>query len=156
MDEKITIFDILARIDSKDKQFYDNLPEAVQKAEHPLVLMKWMAGTSDAMKIVLLNEIVNPYVFNLHKYKPLVMKLLTACTDGNRTRYKWTKLKKAGTTKYPTLTDIIKRVFDYGTARAADTLPLLSDDQLIEYAEGLGFQNDEMRNVRKEIKQRRK
>lgn len=156
MDDKITIFDILARIDAKDKRFYDDLPPTVQKAEHPLVLMKWMAGTNDAVKTILLNELVNPYVFNLHKHKPLVMALLTACADGNRTRYKWTKLKKAGTTKYPILTDIIKRVFQYSTVRAVESLQLVPDAQLIEYAEGLGFQKDEMRTVRKEIKQRHK
>lgn len=156
MADKITIFDILVRIDVKDQSFYDDLPESVQKAEHPLVLMKWMAGSNDAMKVVLLNEIVNPYVFNLHKHKPLVMKLLTACASGKRTRYKWTKLKKAGTTKYPTLTDIVMRAFGYSSQRAVETLPLLTGEQLTEYAMDLGFQNIEMRNVRKEIKQRSK
>jgi len=154
MDNKVTIFDILARIDAKDKNFYDDLSESVQKAEHPLVLMKWMAGTTDPMKTTMLNEVVNPYAFNLHRHKPLVMKLLTICADGHRTRYKWTKLKKGKTTKYPTLTDIVKRVFDYSTQKAVDVIPLLSDDQLLEYADHLGFQKDEIRNVKKEIKQR--
>lgn len=156
MDDKITILDILNRIDAKDKNFYDDLPETVQKAEHPLVLMKWMAGTTDPMKTTMLNEVVNPYVFNLHKHKPLVMKLLTICADGHRTRYKWTKLKKGGTSKYPTLTGIIKRVFEYNTKHAIDALPLLTDEQLLEYADHLGFQKDEMRNVKKEIKRRNK
>lgn len=156
MDDKITIFDILGRIDTKDTHFYDDLPEKVQKAEHPLVLMKWMAGTSDPLKTMMLNEIINPYVFSLHKHKPLVMKLLTICANGNRTRYKWTKLKKGSTAKFPVLTDVIKQTFDYNTTKAVEALPLITDDQLLTFCDQLGFQKDELKNVKKEIRQRNK
>jgi len=156
VDNKITIFDILARIDIKDTHFYDDLPEAVQKAEHPLVLMKWMHGTNDPLKVMMLNEMVNPYVFSLHKHKPLVMKMLTICASGNRTRYKWIKMKKGSTVKYPALIDVIKRTFNYSTAKALDVLPLISDADLLAFCEQLGFQKDEYKNIKKEIRLRNK
>ena len=156
MANKITIFDILATIDAKDVDFYDNLPEVVQKAEHPLVLMKWMLGCNDPAKILLLNEMVNPYVFPLSRQKPMVMKLLTVCADGKRTRYKWIPRKKAKTTKYPALVALIQQQFQYSSKHALDALPVLTGLQLLQFAEEMGYQKKEMSDIKKEIKKRDK
>ena len=149
---KITIFDILAKIDAKDPNFYTDLPEEVQKAEHPLVLMKWMAGTNDRLQIMMLNEVVNPYVFSLYKHKPLLMKMLTICASGKRKRYKWTKLKKSQTVKFPMLVDLIKRVFEYSTAEALDVVKLIPPQTYLEYADQIGLQKEELSKVKKELR----
>lgn len=152
MSNKITIFDILAKIDAKDVNFYANLPPEVQKAEHPLVLMKWMAGTNDRMQIMLLNEIVNPYVFSLYKHKPLVMQMLTICASGQRKRYKWTKLKKTKTSKYPTLVLLLSQTFNYSHKLATEAVRFVQPDQFLIYAEQIGWQKEELSKVKKEVR----
>lgn len=154
-EDKITIFDILAQIDQKDIHFYENLPEQVQKAEHPLVLMKWMSGSNDPLKIILLNELVNPYVFNLHKHKRLVMKLLTTCANGKKTRYKWTKLKSAKGVNQPKLIGLIKQTYSYSTRHAISALPLFSNAQLLEMAIDLGYQKQELTAIKAELRKRK-
>lgn len=84
------------------------------------------------------------------------MKMLTICGNGHKTRYKWTKIKKGATSKYPALTNVVRKMFDYSTAKAIDALPLLTDDQLLGFCDHLGLQKDELKNIKKEIRQRNK
>jgi hypothetical protein len=156
MDKKITIFDILADIDRKELDFYDKLPLEVQKAEHPLVLMKWMACTSDPLKIILLNEVVNPFVFSLYKHKSLVMKLLTICGNGNVTRYNWIKQKKTTSVKLPALTNIIKQIYNYNTKQAIEVIPLIDNNTFLTFADELGYQKEEISLVKKDLRKRKK
>ena len=75
---KLDIFRILNNINKKI-DFYDTLTTEEQKSIQPLVLMKWLSGTSSMRQIAFLNEIVNPYIFTLSNHKKLLIWMLTIC-----------------------------------------------------------------------------
>lgn len=150
---KLDIFKVLGKISTKDKDYYPSLLEEEKKALAPLVVMRWMTGTDSAQQIYFLNELVNPFVFNMANHKELLVDLMTICAPGHNKRYKWMKAgKRAGNT--PKLNLLIGEYFGYSTSHAADALPLLSDDQILDYATELGKQPPEIKEYKKELKKR--
>jgi len=153
---KVDIFKVFASINNKDQEFYTSLSEEEQKALAPLVLMRWMSGTSSKLQIMMLNEFANRYVFSLADHKKLLMDMLLVCSPGSQKRYSWIKAKGKSTSKTPLLTELIKDTYNYSTMKAIDALPLLDDETLIEMATDLGRQTQEIKDIKKELKARSK
>lgn len=151
---KLNIFTVLDQISRKKLNYYDALSEEEQKAFVPLVVMRWLSGTRDARQVVFLNELVNPSVFSLHKHKKLLYLLMTLCTTGNGQRYFWNKTLSKRSSTTPMLNSIICEFFGYSSREAADALQLLSNNDILGYAEYLGKQPDEIRKIKKELKSR--
>jgi hypothetical protein len=149
---KYDIFKILERLSVKDIGFFENISEEDKKALHPLVLAGWMFGTTDERQIVFLNEIVNPFIFNLGKHKQLLLKLLTITSSGKSKRYNWIKSKNNKSTSVPKCINVIKQYYGYSTLQAKDVLSLLTDTDILEYASYLGYQPDELKLITKELK----
>jgi len=89
-DKKISIFDILNKIDDGDYKAY----EEVEKDFNPYMTMKWLASCKDPVRIRLVNEIINPLVFHLNQDKELMYYLMCSISDGKRKRYNWVKRYK--------------------------------------------------------------
>lgn len=151
---KLDLFTLLNQISTKKRDYYERLSEEEQKAFMPLVVMRWLSGTRDARQVIFLNEIVNPSVFSLHKHKKFLYYLMTVCTTGNGQRYFWNKTLSKRSSTTPTIVNTIREFFGYNTREAADALRLLSDDDILGYAEHLGKQPDEIRKIKKELKGR--
>ncbi len=151
---KLDIFKVLGRISSKDREFFSNLDEEEQKALQPLVVMRWLTGTKSAQQIYFLNELVNPFVFNMARHKELLVDLMTVCAPGHNQRYYWNKAQSKKTSSAPTIVGIIRDIFGYSTIEAMEVLPLLDNETILSYAEELGRQPDEIRLVKKELKAR--
>ncbi len=150
---KLDIFDVLKQLSVKNREFYAKLNEEQQKAFMPLIVMRWLSGTRDARQIVFLNELVNPFVFSLYHHKELLAQLMATCTSGSSRRYIWNKAKtKASST--PLALGVIREIFGYNSTHAADALSLLSASDILEYAEQLGRQKDEIAKLKKELKNR--
>ncbi len=149
-DKKLDIFAILAALDRKDVDFYSNLTPAEQKTIQPFVLMRWLTGTYNKRQVFLINELINPYVFSMNDHKDLLWKMLTMCTTGKPQRYVWNKPGARGSAS-PTAIKIIQQYFGYNSRDSAQTLKLLSHDDVILMAEELGWQDDEINKVRKEF-----
>lgn len=146
----IDIFKILNAIDKKNLKFFDSLDEKEYKDLQPYVLMKWLSGIDNASQIYLINEIINPYVFKLQKHKELLIKLLTVVTNGKINRYKW--LKQKSSSKYANSISVIKEYFNYNTMEAKEAFKILSTEDIINYAEQLGRQDDDLKKIKKELK----
>jgi len=144
----LDIFALLSQIDKKNYQIWDSLTEAQQKEFSPLIVMRWMSGTSDPFQIIMLNEVVNPYVFELNK--ELLLKLLGVCSNGKQKRYSWVNLKTVGK-KQKTAVELIEQYYEMTTREALDVLPMFSSEELMELAEELGLQKDELKNFKKEL-----
>jgi len=154
MAEKLDLWKTLKSINVKNRDVYSSLSEDEAKQFVPLVLMRWMTGSNDARQIILLNEFANRYVFSLYKHKPLLANLLVACSSGDDQRYSWLKGSPKSTPSAPTVIDVIREYFEYNTREAVQAYPLLSNEDIMSYAEQLGRQPDEMSKIKKELKAR--
>ena len=154
-ERKLDIFDVLKHIDMKDYQFYDGLPEDQQKAYVPYVIMRWMSGIKDPRQVVFLNELVNSGVFRIPNHKGLLHRLMCVCSSGKTRRYTWIKTPQRSD-NMPTTTKLVAEYFNYSTSHACDSIPLLSDDDILQIAQELGTQSDILTKIKKELSLRRK
>lgn len=152
MIEEPTLFQVLEKLDLKNKTFVDSLTEKQIKKLSTYMLMKWMVSCDDPMKIIYINEIVNPVIFQFSKHQLLLMYLLMICGSGKKTRYSYIKLKKED--KFPLSIGVIKEYFNYNTKHAKEAIPLLSNDDIMEYASQLGYQPEDLKLLNKELKLR--
>jgi len=147
---KLNIFDVLDRINKKDRFYYRNLSDEDKKGILPVVLMRWLTGTKSPLHIELVNKIVNPVVFDFYHHPELQWFLLTLCGSGGR--YKWMKARTKPKLTLPI--EIIKIYYGYSTREAMEVLPILSNDDIIELAEDLGKDDKLIKELKKELKKR--
>lgn len=151
---KLDIFQVLDHISKKDIHYYRNLTEEQQKAFMPLVVMRWLSGTSSARQVVFLNELVNQSVFTSHKHKELLYFLMTICGPGHKQKYFWNKTLSKKSTTTPVAVSIVRKYFEYSTTEALEALPLLTNGDLLSYASELGTQPDLITKLKRELRSR--
>ena len=151
---KLNIFDTLNIIQRKSQNGFNCLTEEQQKGFQPLVIMRWLSGTTNPRQVFFLNELVNPFVFNFSKDKLLLYYLMTTCTAGKSQKVKWIKKKSVSNTKQLITLQIIREVFNYNETKAREALPLLTDDQIINFAKNHGCQQPEITKIKRELKNR--
>lgn len=152
---KLNIFNVLSHLDEKDANYYDRLTEEEQKAFVPLITMKWLSGVSEARQIYFINELVNPHVFTSYTHPKLLFYLMSICGSGKAKRHFWNKTLSRKTSNMPTVVKVIREYFGYSTIEALDALPLLSDDNILSYAEDSGYQKEDITKIKKELNGRK-
>ncbi len=150
-EQKLEIFQVLSELDKKNIKFFDSLDEEQQKAFQPLVVSRWLSGTYNKQQIFLINEIINPLVFKLSKHKGLLYKIMTICTTGRTQRYVWTKQLPKGSASHPYTIKVIQQSLGYNIKDAKQVMPLLEPDMIVFEAENMGWQDDELNKLRKEL-----
>lgn len=149
---KLDVFATLEQINRKNAEFYNDLTDEERKGFVPLIVMRWMSGMNSPLQIILLNEVVNPFVFSLFNHKDLLYKLLTVSSVKPQ-RYKWIKVKgKEHQHKHSI--EVIRTHYGYSSAEAASVFPLLSSDTIMEMAEKHGLQKEELAKIKNELKNR--
>lgn len=148
---KLDIFDLLNKLNSsKSGDIYAQLSEDERKGFAPLVVMRWMSGTSDERQIMLLNEFVNPAVFSLGKHPHLLMQLLQTASSKTSKRYAWLSVKSKK--KNVEAMKVVAEYFDM-TAREVRLLdPFPSMEEVLNMADELGWQKDDIKKLEKEYK----
>lgn len=154
---KLDIFKLLDNINLKNHDFYDSLPEEQQKEVHPLVVMRWLTGCAykesyPARQLYFLNEYVNPFVFSLSKHKKLLINLMMVSSGGKKFRYSFVSKKNKRGSKYPKTAEIIQSIFHYNTVDAQEAIEILDKKTIIGMAENLGYQDNEIKDIKKELK----
>lgn len=150
----LDIFKVLDKLSQKDVKYFEELSEEDLKSLHPLVLMRWMSGTTEARQVYFLNELVNTMVFPMSKHKGLLLKLLTICGPGKSRRYSWNKAKGKLTSNTPKCLELVKAHYGLNSARGIDALKVLPNEAIQAIAEHRGLQVDEVREINKELKGR--
>lgn len=115
--------------------------------------MRWLSGTTDARQIYFINELVNPFIFTLPKHKKLLYYMMCLTTSGSVKRYKFLK-KNNKKTSFPKSINVIKEFLKYSEKEAKDVFNILTDDDIISFAEQLGKQQKEITEIKKELKTR--
>lgn len=147
------IFDILNKLDLKDKEYFNNLTNEEIKKLQSFVVMKWMGGSFDKLKTIMVNEYVNTIIFDLNKHPRLVIDLLLICGQGRKLKHKFYKLSNK-TNKYPISIKIIKEYFSYNESEAKDSIQFLTNGDIIDCATQLGYQIEQLKQLNKELKDR--
>lgn len=147
---KLDIFSLLGSINSsRSGDIYSNLSDDEKKGFAPLVVMRWMTGTSDERQIMMLNEFVNPYVFPLGKHPHLLMHALHVASSKQSKRYAWLGVK--GGKKSTLANKAISEYFDYSTREVNLLSPRPSNAEIMQMAEELGWQKEEVVKLKKEL-----
>lgn len=144
------LFEGLAKLSSRDLQWYDKLSPEDQKAASPFVMARWMTGTSDQAQLIRINTFVNPYGFSLGQEKPLLFKLLAAAATGKSKRYQWLKSPGAKSTTKLRL-EAIKQYYEVSTREANVYAETISAEDIVAMAEELGWEADELKKLKKEV-----
>jgi hypothetical protein len=148
---KLDIFKVLSQLDARDLHIWEKLSEDEQKGFSSFIITRWMSGTADALQLMYVNELVNSLLFKLGKdHEELYCKLLACCGSQRSRRFQWIAEAKKNKTSNLALT-VIKDYYEYSTREALDTLDLLSSTDIYELAEDLGWQQDELKKLKKEI-----
>lgn len=148
---KFDLFKFMNNIDRGNYWAFDELSEEEIKEFTPHIVMRWMCGTDDQRQIMFMNSFVNTFAFSIGKHKELMSKLLTVSSSKQPRRYKWMKTKTTGKKKLPGL-DVVKEYCECSSKEAEDSLPCLNKDQIVEMAEALGYQQDELKKLKKGLK----
>jgi hypothetical protein len=146
----LDIFKLLGRITNKKSgDIYPTLTDDEKKGFSPLVVMRWLSGTSDPAQILALNTFANKSIFPLAKHPHLLMRTLQACST-NPGRVQWLGIKSG--TKNPLTRQVIMDYFEYSTLelKKMDVWP--TEAEILEMAEELGWQKDEIAKLKKEFK----
>lgn len=150
---KLDLFGLLDKINKKNYHLWDSYSEAEQKEISPLIIMRWLSGTSDKRQIIFLNEIVNQIVFALPDHKALMLKLLAIANSGSPRRYFWLSQKSSASEKRGAKRAVaaIEQYYQCSPKEAKEYLRILEKEDVIEICEKLGMQKDEIQLVKKEF-----
>jgi hypothetical protein len=148
----LDMFSVLARIDEKDYSIWDSLSEEQIKEVSPYMLLRWMTGTTNEKQLIFLNRIVNTLLFSVgNDHKELMLKLLTVSSQGGQKRYKWINHKTNKKAGSKLALEVVKTYLRESERHAIDAMRLYSPEEIIEMAEDLGWQLDEIKPLKKEL-----
>lgn len=145
----LDVFELLNKInDPKIADIYADLTEDERAGFAPLVVLRWMSGSSDGGEIVAVNEFANRYVFSLGRHPHLLMLLMQACSSKRKKRYNWvaskTEVKRALTTK------VMQEYFGM-SQREVQRISRPPAHELLTMAESIGWQPEDLAKLKKEI-----
>lgn len=147
---KVDIWDLLSKINDKNYKYLASLSAEDKKHINPYMIMRWMSGTDDPVQIIYLNELVAPFIWSISsEHFNLKMSLLGIC--GNKRRQRFTWIKTNSDKKRSLSIKIVQEYFGYNSRDAEEALSLLTQDDIVDYAEQLGHQNDHIKKIRKEF-----
>lgn len=154
MNYKLDIFKLIDRLQRKDINFFSSLSEEEKKGFQPVVVQRWISGTNNSNQIIAINEFLNRYVFSLSKHPELLYYLMTVPFTGKHKRAcKWIASKKISSS-FPISEDVIRQTYGYNSKDALESMKLLSNEDILEMAEVLGFQSEQISKLKTEIKKR--
>lgn len=148
---KLDIFKVLSDLSTGDHFTYRKLSDDEKKGFAPLVVMRWMTGTSDTSQIITVNEFANKMIFPLGKHPELLAMLLASCSTQKRPRrYNWVGIKSS---KKKTLArQVIMDYLGYSSQEMRKITVMPPSEEIIQMAEELGMQKEEMTKLKKELK----
>lgn len=150
-DKKLNIFELLPAVNNKDYHFYENLTAEEQKGFAPIVVQRWLSGSGERSQILIANETLNPYVFSLADHKNLLYKLMVNTSNGY-VKYSYPKQTKKNESTKPVSIKVLVEKNGLSKKQAKRDIDMYSVDDIIEAAFDLGYEDTELKKIRKEFK----
>lgn len=145
---KLDIFKLLDALGGK-KDAYAELSADEKKGFAPIVVQRWLAGTKDERQVIALNTFANKHVFSLGRHPHLLSRLFQACNSKVPRRYYWLGVK--GRKKHALVDEVLKQHFGWSSNELRKQAILPDTAEIMEMAEGLGWQKDELAKLKKEL-----
>lgn len=144
---KLDIFDVLKRITSKNVKFSTE----ELKVFAPVVITRWLSGTNSERQIYILNMYANRYCFSLSNHKELLINLMSVSTAGRFTKYKWIK-RSTKSKNIKMVHAVVAEYYRYPLRHAKNMSNMLDDATILSHADDLGYQPDQIKVLKKELK----
>lgn len=157
---KLDMFKLLAAIDKRDYTFYSNLTDEEKKGFAGIVAMRWLSSVSDKnldmckYHIEMVNNGANKHFWNseITNHPELQYLTLASCGVGKTQRHEWIK----GPISAKKKNAVFNMLREYCPTANEEEINMLFDmndiDGLVEIAKILGYQDDQIKELKKEIK----
>ena len=150
--DKLSLANELKQLDSKNREFYDELDDTEKKKFSSYLMMKYSAnveGSADLQEWYLRasNERVNLNFFDLGHHPKLQWQLCTTVSPGmGSQRHYWLANKKSDNPKKNKVIKFLKKIYP---AMKDDEIELLAeinnDKEVIELAKQLGMSDSDIK-----------
>lgn len=142
---------VLPELDKNNLHLWETLDEEEQKGFSAFMVSRWMTCTSNVVQRIYVNELVNGLIYNVGvKHPELMMKLLACCGSGRKQFYKW--IPQNTEKSKPLSVKAIGEYYEWSAREAKLHLSFLSEEDVIELAEELGWDADQIKSIKKEFK----
>jgi hypothetical protein len=113
------------------------------------VVQRWLTGSATELPLMMVDEACNRYTFTLGAHKQLLYQLLVVAAGGTRYRPCWPK-PQSKTVSLPLTCKVLQQHYKCSIDEAIDYCGLLSVDRIVEMAQDLGWQKDDITKLKKE------
>ena len=152
MSYKIDIFKVLDNATDGNFDFYQTLTETERKALSYWLVMVWCWGTAiesgSLYHLYIIHQELNKKLMLSTQHPELFWGLLCSSVDGMEGRYKFPK-KTAQTSSLKARVTLISDYYGVTEREASDLLKLLSDDDILELCEEMGYTDEQIKKVMK-------
>lgn len=147
MKNKLNLFSVLKSITIGDYGFIDTLSEEQLKEFKPYVIQLWLKNSdvNERYRYVFLSEYVNNRIFSLSDHPKLLYKLMCVASGlKDNARYKFNHYQQKKDNKI----NIVSEYYSISYDKAADSMQLIADDDVVEMAYDMGYTPVELTKMR--------
>ena len=151
MVEKLDMQLLMAAIDERVYDAYDDLTEQEQKAVSPLIVMRWACcfrfnNKQSGQRLIDVNERVNKHLFSFQKHdKKLIWRLLASCGTGSYADHTYIGANK-------TKDKVVEWLGEIYPAKKQDELvlmrSLMTKDEIKQLAKDYGLDSKQIRELK--------
>lgn len=149
---KPDLFGFLGQLQAGYPLAYDDLADEDKKSFSPLVIQRWLSGGCSADQVLTIAGIGNRFIYSLRKHPELLFKVIAASCLEETPRHQWIKGPARKQRACTSAEKLVASTLGCSTAEAREHLQILTGRDIITLAEESGFQPDEMKKLKEELK----
>lgn len=144
MNNKLDIFEFLKNIDDNNITYINNLTDSQLKSIPVIVFTRWLSGTKNTKQLLLVNNILNRFVFSLDKHKKLLLYLMICCSN-NRKNYRWYNKKTLNTN---IKCEILSLYLNISLKEASNYIDFYSIDEIKQMGVELSVEKEKLNKIK--------
>lgn len=148
--QKIDIKKLLSAIDEGDVSFVRDMSAEDKKQINPFVILHWLMSTADRDHAILINEALNVPFMSVSLDLDRFLRVAMACRPAKSQRYKWLSKFPKKDTSMPQSIIVLMKYYGIGEDDSRKSIGLYTLDNILDMAYELGYEDSEIKAVRKE------